>query len=250
MLSQRIIPTLLVRARGLIKTIKFENGTYLGDPVNAIKIFNEKEVDELVILDIDATIKRDEPDWYMLNRLNREAFMPLAYGGGVRSVEHVEKVINLGYEKVIINAAFRHNPGFVKEASKVAGNQSIVVCIDVTKNKDGSYSVFDYLEKKPLEIDPVELSKRAEDAGAGEVLIQSYDREGTWSGFDLVLLKNVSSAIGIPVIGLGGASSYNDLQEVLSLGISAAAGSLFVFFGRLKAVLINYPDNSAVWRRS
>lgn len=241
MLKPRIIPTLLIRDRGLVKTKRFDAPVYLGDPVNAIKIYNEKEVDELVILDIQAT-KRGSIDWYMLNRLNREAFMPLGYGGGVKTVTDVEKIINLGYEKVIINSAFLQTPSLIRECSDLAGSQSIVVCVDVWKDNKGIPKVYDYTRKRTTGITPVKYCQLAEEKGAGEIILHSAEREGTYSGFDRELIAQIAESISIPVIALGGASSMDDIYEIFGTGISAAAaGSIFVFYGRLRAVLINYP---------
>jgi cyclase len=249
MLRSRIIPTLLIRNRGLVKTRQFKDGIYLGDPVNAIKIFNEKQVDELIIFDIDATRLGKGIDWQMLNRLNCEAFMPLGYGGGIKTCYDVERIINLGYEKVVINSAVHTNAALISEASELSGSQSIVVCIDICKSGDGSFKVFDYLTMKPTDIDPLDYCKMVANSGAGEIIIQSADREGTWTGYESEILKEISTKVTIPVIALGGASSINDVKEILKTEVSAAAaGSIFVFFGRLKAVLINYPDPEELWQ--
>lgn len=247
MLRPRIIPVLLIQDKGLVKTCGFKNPTYLGDPINAIKIFNEKEVDELVILDIKASHRTAGIDWSTLGRFNREAFMPMAYGGGIKNLTDMKKVINFGYEKVIINSVILDNLNLVKEASEVIGSQSLVVCVDVKKNRGGLFRVYNHLKKEITEIDPVEYIKLLEEAGVGEIIVQSVDREGTYTGYELSLLNDLAKMIKIPLIALGGASGYQDIKQILKTDVSAAAAaSIFVFYGRLKAVLITYPSQSEI----
>jgi cyclase len=249
MLKARIIPTLLIHNKGLVKTCQFKNPVYLGDPVNAVKIFNEKEVDELVIFDIDASKNGKGIDWNMLNRLNREAFMPLGYGGGIKTIEDIKRIINLGYEKVIINTAALNDPKLIKDASEIIGSQSLVVCVDIRKNIDGSFKVYDHVNRKNTDLNPLDYIKTLESTGAGEIIVHSVDREGTYLGYQMELLKEISSQVKIPIIALGGAGSLDDIKSILKTEISAAAaGSIFVFYGRLKAVLINYPSRDNIER--
>ncbi len=247
MLKSRIIPTLLIQNKGLVKTCRFKNPVYLGDPINAIKIFNEKEVDELVILDIEASKNGRGIDWNMLNRINREAFMPLGYGGGIKSIEDIKRIINLGYEKVIMNSAVLDNRELVKSASEIIGSQSLVICVDVRKTTENTYKVYSHISKKVIDLNPVEYIKFLESEGAGEIIVHSVDKEGSFSGYDTVFLRDISSQVKIPVIALGGAGSLDDIKEILKTEVSAAAaGSIFVFYGRLRAVLINYPARDVI----
>jgi imidazole glycerol-phosphate synthase subunit HisF len=247
MLRPRVIPTLLIQNKGLVKTCRFKNPVYLGDPINAIKIFNEKEVDELVIFDIEASKNGKGIDWNMLNRINREAFMPLGYGGGINNIQDIKRIINLGYEKVIINSAALDNPQLIKDAAEIIGSQSLVICVDIRKNLNGSFKVYNHINHEITNLDPVEYIKTLESIGAGEIIVQSVDKEGTYLGYDINITKEISRKVKIPVIALGGASSLMDINQVLKSEISAAAaGSIFVFFGRLRAVLINYPSHEEI----
>ena len=247
MLRSRIIPVLLIQNKGLVKTCNFKNPVYLGDPINAIKIFNEKEVDELIILDIEASKNGKGINWNMISRLNQEAFMPLGYGGGIKNIQDIKKIIKLGYEKVILNSAALENPDLLKEASEIIGSQSLVVCVDIKKNINGSFKVYSHQNHKITNLDPVAYIKTLEANGTGEVVVQSVDREGTYSGYEISVLKEISGQIKIPVIALGGASGLADIKAILKTDISAAAaGSIFVFFGRLKAVLISYPSSEEI----
>ena len=250
MLRTRVIPSLLLKNGGLVKTIKFRAPRYVGDPINAIRIFNEKEVDELVILDIDAS-RRGSIDFLALSRINKEAFMPLGYGGGVRAVIDVKKILALGYEKIVIDSYALELLSFVRAAADSCGSQSIVVCIDVKRDMFNRYKVYDYLRRRTLKLDPIEWSRTVEREGAGEILLNDVDREGTYAGYDLSLLSEVTSSVDIPVIALGGARNLDDLVlAVREGGASAvAAGSLFVFHGPHKAVLITYPDKAELKRR-
>ncbi len=247
MLRSRIIPVLLIQNKGLVKTCKFKDPVYLGDPVNAIKIFNEKEVDELVILDIEASRNDRGIDWNMLNRLNREAFMPLGYGGGIKNIDDIQKIIKLGYEKVIINTSVIENQDLLKEAATIIGSQSLVVCVDVKKNTSGTFKIYNHCNRKITNLNPVEYIKTLESAGAGEVIVQSVEKDGTYEGYEISFLKELSQLVKIPVIALGGAGSLADIRKILKTDVSAAAaGSIFVFFGRLNAVLITYPMQSEI----
>lgn len=239
----RIIPVLLVDDRDLIKTVNFDKRTYLGDPVNAVKIFNRKGIDELSILDIGATKNKKEPDFELLKDIASEAFMPLSYGGGITNIEQIRELLAIGYEKVVINTSLIKNPNLITEAAKLFGSQSIVASIDAKKtNKGYECAVVDGHEL--VNITPIELAKKAEDLGAGEIIINSIDQDGMMHGYDIELVKNVVESVNIPVTAIGGASGIDDLKKVLYEGHAhaAAGGSMFVYYGRLKAVLITAPS--------
>lgn len=246
MLRTRVIPVLLLRDGGLVKGVQFKNHKYVGDPINAVKIFNEKEVDELVFLDISATQENRAPDYSLIADIASEAFMPFGYGGGVKTVEQIEKLFSVGVEKVIINTSAFLDPDMLKEAVKVAGSQSIVVSMDVKKSLFGSYEVFVHNGKTKTKVDPVTYAKQMQDYGVGELMLTSIDNEGTGKGYDLKLLDMVTNAVGIPVVGLGGAGSLQDLADAKNQTelSGLAAGNLFVFYGKHKAVLITYPKYS------
>lgn len=246
MLRTRVIPVLLLQEGGLVKGQHFKNHKYVGDPVNAVKIFNEKEVDELVFLDISATDQNREPDFALIADIASEAFMPFAYGGGVKSVEQVERLFAIGVEKVIINTAAFFDHNMVKDAVMVAGSQSIVVSMDVKKTLFGGYEVYINNGKTKTKLDPVTYAKQMQDYGVGELIVSSIDREGTGKGYDIKLLEMVSNVVDIPVVGLGGAGCVQDLADAKNqTAVSGlAAGDLFVFHGKHKAVLITYPKYS------
>lgn len=247
MLRPRIIPCLLVHDGGLVKTVEFNNPKYVGDPINAVKIFNEKEADELIVLDIDATTKGAEPDYKLINDLAAECRMPLCYGGGVRTTEQVKRIIGLGVEKVAISAAAIDDPKLVTRMAEAVGRQSVVVVMDVRKKKgifNTGYELFTHNGKRARKIDPIEFATRMETAGAGEIIVNSIERDGHMKGYDFELAKQVRSAVSIPMSILGGAGSLQDVEALIrACGvIGAAAGSLFVFKGQYRAVLINYPN--------
>lgn len=249
MLATRVIPTLLLRNSGLVKGSKFKDHKYVGDPVNAVRIFNTKEVDELVFLDIAATPAHRKPNYSLLADIASQAFMPFGYGGGLTSIADIEALFKIGIEKAILNTAAVHNLEFVRNASDVAGAQSIVVSIDVRKSLLGKHQVFTQSGQLNTKLDPVELAKRVEEAGAGEIILTSIDKEGTGSGYDLELIRKVSSAVGIPVVASGGAGNLKHLQEAAQSGASAvAAGSMFTFHGKHRAVLITYPEYTTLER--
>jgi cyclase len=243
MLRPRIIPCLLVHNNGLVKTVRFKDSKYVGDPLNAVKIFNEKEVDELMVLDIDATIQKRPPNFELIKNLAIECRMPFCYGGGVTSVEQASKIISLGAEKVALSAAAIDNPALVSEISKAVGCQSVIVVLDVKKKLFGGYEVCTHNGKKNTGKSPIELSKQFEALGAGEIVVNSIDNDGEMKGYDLALADKIRDAINIPLTILGGAGTTADLSKLIErFGIiGAAAGSLFVFKGIYKAVLINYP---------
>ncbi len=244
MLRTRIIPVLLLKEEGLVKGKQFKNHKYLGDPINAVRIFNEKEVDELIFLDISASENKLEPNFKLISDIASEAFMPFGYGGGVTSLDQVKKLFSIGVEKVIFNSSAYYNCNLITESAKFVGSQSIVVSIDVRKKFFSKYEVYVQNGKSRTRYDPKTFAKKMQDCGAGEIIICSIDREGTGEGYDLKLLEMVSTAVDIPVVGLGGASKIEHLVEAKNnTSISGlAAGDLFVFHGKHKAVLINYPN--------
>ena len=246
MLLPRIIPCLLVRNGGLVKTVNFAKPKYVGDPINAVRIFNEKEVDELIVLNIDATAQNKDPDYTMIRNLAAECRMPLCYGGGVKTVEQVEKIISLGVEKVAVSSAAVLHPEIISQSAAVVGSQSIVTVMDVKKSKPGIYEVWTHNAGKPSGLSPVAFARRAQDLGAGEVVVNSIDNDGVMKGYDMDLVRQVRDTITLPMTVLGGAGSLSDIGALIqSFGIvGAAAGSLFVFKGIYRAVLINYPGQA------
>lgn len=248
MLTVRVIPCLLLKNGGLVKTVKFRSPTYIGDPINAVKIFNDKSVDELIFLDISATTQKRDPDLTCIREIASECFMPLGYGGGIKDIDTIRKILALGCEKVIINSYATEHPEFIQKASALFGNQSTVVALDVKKSLLGRYEVHVSNGTKNLHLDAVKYAKKMEEMGAGELFLNSIDRDGTMKGYDLELIQAITSVVNIPVVVCGGAGKIEDLREaVLQGGASAvAAGSLFVFHGRHKAVLINYPSEKEI----
>lgn len=245
MLRPRVIPCLLVHEGGLVKTVGFKAPKYVGDPINAVKIFNEKEADELVVLDIDATVNGAEPDYRMIANLAAECRMPLCYGGGVRSAAQAKKIIGLGVEKVALSAAVIENPGLIKQIADEIGRQSVVIVLDVKKRIfSKEYDVFTHNGKKNTKRSVIEVATQAEALGAGEIVVNSIDNDGQMKGYDLVLAKKIRDAVNIPITFLGGAGSLDDVGALIrTCGVvGASAGSLFVFKGVYKAVLINYPN--------
>lgn len=245
----RIIPVLLIDNRDLIKTKQFKKPVYLGDPVNAVKIFNIKGIDEMTILDISAAKNNAEPDFNLLEDIASQAFMPLGYGGGIKTIEQVRHLLAIGYEKVVINTEFVKNPDLVKSAVELAGSQSIVVSIDAKKinntgNVDIDYKCYITDGTEKIDKSPVEMAQKAEELGAGEIFINSIDQDGMMNGYDIPLVKSVADVVNIPVTACGGAGGIDDLKKVLHDGHAhaAAGGSMFVFYGRLKAVLITAPS--------
>jgi imidazole glycerol-phosphate synthase subunit HisF len=247
MLRARIIPCLLVKEKGLVKTVKFESPKYIGDPINAVRIFNEKEVDELVVLDIDASACNKEPDYDMIGNLAEECRMPLCYGGGVKNVDQIGRIIQLGVEKVSISSAAIKSYSFVEEAVKRFGSQSVVVVLDIKKDQlSGQYQVFLNNGRMPTKESPFNLAPKFADLGVGEIVINSIDQDGVMTGYDLHLVDQILNQIKISLTVLGGAGSLSDIKRLIDAYkiIGAAAGSLFVFKGKYKAVLINYPDKT------
>jgi cyclase len=239
----RLIPCLTMINRGLVKTVKFSNPRYLGDPINAVKIFNGKGVDELCILDIEATKEKRGPDFDYLKDIASEAFMPLSYGGGITHLSEIEKLFYIGYEKVIINTSFVTNPELIQDAVNLAGSQSVVVSIDVKNELFGRKCYIANGATKTKD-DPVTLAKKAEKLGAGEILLNSITYDGTMKGYDIELVRGITQAVSIPVIACGGAKDIHDFKSVLEEGgaHAAAAGSMFVYYGSQRAVLITAPE--------
>jgi len=247
MLRSRIIPCLLVHNKGLVKTVKFsvEDGKYVGDPINAVKIFNEKHVDEIMVIDIDASVEGREPDYEMIKNVATECRMPLCYGGGVKTVEQVKKIISLGAEKVAISSAAIDAPEVLRKMSAAVGAQSVVLVLDIAKRGTfkKTYELLTLNGKKKSGIKLVDFLQRIKDIPYGEIVINNIDRDGLMNGYDLELSDLVREQTEIPMTILGGAGTYDDIKCLISrYGIvGAAAGSLFVFKGKYKAVLINYP---------
>lgn len=250
MIRPRVIPTLLLQGQGLVKTVKFKDPTYLGDPINIVRIFNDKEVDELVFLDIIATKEDRPPSFEMLTNITSECFMPLAYGGGIRSMGDVEKLLGIGIEKVILNTSAVENPALVRSVADYAGSSSVVISMDVKKNFLGKYETYTRSGKKNTGLDPVRHAVEMEKQGAGELFVNSIDRDGTMQGYDLDLIRRVADAVSIPVVACGGAGKLQDLADAINIGgaSAAAAGSLFVFQGPLRGVLISYPSQDDLKR--
>ena len=240
----RIMPVLLLRDGGLVKSVKFDQHRYLGDPVNAVRIFNEKGVDELVLLDIDAARSRTFESASLLEEIASEAFMPLSIGGAIETLDDIEWRLGLGFEKVVLCTSAAERPEFIGEAARRFASSSIVVCIDVGSSRLGRPVVMTRGGQQRLKLDPVEHARAMERLGAGEIIIQSVDRDGSMNGYDLQLVERVASAVTIPVVALGGAAAMPDLSEAIESGAAAAAaGSMFVYQGRHRAVLISYPSD-------
>ena len=244
MLRPRIIPCLLLQDNGLVKTVNFKNPKYVGDPINAVRIFNEKEVDELVIFDIDATVLKNEPNYGLIERIANQSRMPLCYGGGIKTVKQAKRIFGLGVEKIALSSSVVDNPNLITQIGDQVGAQSVIVVLDVKKKLFGGYEVFTHNGKKAREIDPFRFIKNAQKLGAGEIVINSIDKDGLMKGYDMGLIEKIRETTTLPVTVLGGAGSIDHLGEIIEKNgiIGASAGSLFIFKGPYKAVLINYPD--------
>ncbi|MBP2201433.1 cyclase [Methanococcus voltae] len=243
-LRPRIIPTLLMENNRLVKTVKFKNPNYIGDPINAVKIFNDKEVDELVFLDIGCSKKNTQINYNLLDKIASQSFMPLCYGGGIKTFEDASKVFELGFEKVSLNSVLFENSNLLTDLSQSYGSQSIVASVDVKKNLFGKLKVYNSSKNNSINYNISDYAKKLENLGAGELVINSVDLDGTYKGYNLDLINELSSILSIPLIALGGAGSTDDFKKALQAGASAcSAGSLFVYYGVNKAVLINYPKD-------
>ena len=241
----RIIPCLLIKGHGLTKTIQFGDGAYIGDAINAVKIYNEKEVDEIMLLDIEASKKSTEPRVEFIREIATEAFMPLSYGGGITTLKQMEDLFKAGVEKVCLNSVVYSNPDLVNQASKIYGSQSVVVSVDVKRTPLLGYKLFSAGGTTVQKVKLIDHVKKMQDLGAGEIVINSIDRDGMMKGFDTDLITQVANAIDVPLVALGGAGSHDDLVKAINAGSSAvAAGSIFVFHGKHKAVLITYPSRA------
>ena len=244
MLRARIIPCILVKNGALVKTKGFDCPKYVGDPLNTVKIFNEKTVDELIVADISATVSSKEPDFSMIQSLAAQCRMPLCYGGGITGIEHVERIISLGVEKIALGNAAYQTPDLISEAAKRLGSQSVVAVLDVKKSASGDgYDVYTHNGKKNTGRNATSLAKEFQSMGAGELLINSIENDGAMTGYDFDLIREIHDAVSLPITALGGAASMSDCLELFKkFGvIGAAAGSMFVFKGKFKAVLIQYP---------
>ncbi len=241
MLMTRVMPCLLLQDDRLVKTVQFKDPRYVGDPVNAIKIYNEKEVDELVVLDISATLEGRKPPFEMLAEIADECFMPLTYGGGVHTLETVAKLFKIGVEKVVINTHAVEDPRFITQAAEIYGSQAILASIDAKKTASG-YEVFTRSGTKGTGLEPATFAREMAKRGAGEILLTSIDREGTMQGYDVELIHAVSGAVSIPLIACGGAGQIGHFKQAVDAGASAvAAGSMAVYIGKSRAVLVNFP---------
>lgn len=246
MLKNRVIPCLQLIDESLVKTVKFTNHTYIGDPVNTVRIFNELEVDELCFLDIRASVQYRKPNIELLHQIADECFMPLAYGGGINSFNTAKEILSIGFEKVIINTAAYKTPGLVAEIAGHFGTQAVIGSIDVKKNIWGKWQVYINDGTEKIHNDPVEWAQALEQKGVGELLVTSIDREGTWQGYDLDIISKISRAVTVPVIANGGAGTIADLGEAIhTAGASAVAvGSMVVFQKKGMGVLVNFPEKT------
>lgn len=246
MIRTRVIPCLLLKGQGLVKTIGFSKPKYVGDPFNCVRIFNEKECHELVLLDISATVEDRRPQFDLIAKIAGECFMPFAYGGGIRNIEDIKKIIELGVEKIILNSYALERPNLISEAAKLCGRQSVVVCIDIKKNFWGKYEVYSHSGQRKTTKQPIQWAQEVAELGAGEIIVNSIDRDGNMSGYDIELIKSITSAIDIPVVALGGAGTIEDFGCAIRDGGANAvsAGSFFVFYGKHRAVLIRFPSDA------
>ncbi len=246
MLHPRIIPNLLIYNKGLIKTVNFKNAKYVGDPLNAVKIFNEKSVDELIITDIDATVNKLEPNYSLIEKLAIESRMPLCYGGGIKNIEQAKKIFSYGVEKIAISSSAIQNPEFITELAESVGNQSVVVVLDIKKKYlSNNYEIYTHNGTRKTGLNPLKFIEQIKKIGVGEIVINSIDRDGTMSGYDFKIIDQVRKITSLPLTVIGGAGSLNDIGNLINKYkiIGAGAGSLFVFKGKYKAVLINYPND-------
>lgn len=248
MIRARVIACLLLHGHGLVKTKKFKDPVYLGDPVNAVRIFSEKEVDELVILDIDASREGREPNYELIAEIAGECFMPVAYGGGIQTLAQARKLIRCGIEKVVINSASIESSYFIREIADVFGSQAVVGSVDAKKTLLGGHRVFIKSGTVDTKLKPEDHAASLEQAGVGEILLTSIDCDGQMQGYDIELIKKVSAKVNVPVVACGGAGTLEHMRRAMSeSGASAvAAGSMFVFYGKHRAILINYPTGMVI----
>lgn len=240
----RIIPVLLLDNRGLYKTINFKNPKYVGDPINAVKIFNEKEADELILLDFRASAEKRKIDFIKISEIAGEAFMPMAYGGGIKTIEDAKKVFDSGFEKIVLNTILFQNLSLVEEIASIYGAQAVVGCMDVKKNIFGKYKLYSHSATNKTSFLPLEWAIKLENSGIGEIMINDIDKDGTWEGYSLNLINDISKKVKIPLIACGGAGSTDDFKKAVEAGASAvAAGSMFVYQKKGMGVLINFPSS-------
>jgi len=251
LLRVRIIPCLLLKDSGLVKTVNFNKYNYIGDPINTCRIFNELEVDELTFLDINATVENKEPNYKVLQEIAEECFMPVSYGGGIKNIQQVEKILSIGFEKVIINSAVFEDRKLISEIANHFGSQSLIISIDYKKNIFGKYQVYGLSGTKNFKIHPVDWAREIKESGAGEILLTSIDREGTWKGYDVELTKQVTEKVNLPVIANGGAGNIDDIADVVNNGGASAValGSMVVYQAKDMGVLINFPDRELLSKR-
>lgn len=249
MLHTRVIPVLLLKNGGLYKGVRFKNHKYVGDPINTVKIFNDKEVDELVLLDIEASRYNKPIDFELLEQIATEAFMPLAYGGGIRTVEDAKRIFNIGFEKVILNTNAVENSELLYQLVYSFGSQSIIVAIDIKRSFLGNYSVYTKSGSFKTRYNPINFAKKMEEIGVGEILLNSIDRDGVMCGYDLDIIKAISQSLSIPLIASGGAGALEDMRRAKEMGASAVGvGSMFVYNGIHKAVLVSYPKYEQLYK--
>lgn len=243
MLRIRVIPCLLLHKGGLVKTTQFKNPQYVGDPINVVRIFNEFEVDELVFLDIGATINQSSPPFKQIQQIASECFMPIAYGGGINNLEDVRQILASGVEKIIVNSYAAKNPSFITQIASTFGSQSVVVSVDVMKSFTGSYYVRTHSGTRTIRKDLITFVKEIESSGAGEILLTSIKQEGTWRGFDVELIRRISESVSLPLIAHGGAGSIADLKNAVEQGKASAVavGSMVVYQGKDLGVLVSFP---------
>ncbi len=248
MYRPRIIPVLLLKNLGLVKSVKFNKHRYIGDPINAVKIFNDKKADELVFLDVNASKENRLISLDFVHKVGDEANMPFAVGGGIKTIKDIRSILENGAEKVVINTATFVNPQFIKEAVDTFGSSTIVVCLDIRKNLYGKYQLVYKNGKKKAKDDLLEFAQKIQEFGAGEIIIQSIDKDGTYEGYDIELIELISKNVSIPVVALGGASKYDDFSLAVNEGYASAvaAGSLFVYHGPRRAVLISFPTKDEI----
>lgn len=245
MYRPRIIPVLLLKNAGLVKSVKFSKFNYVGDPLNSVRLFNEMKADELMFLDIEASAENRSIDFNLVKNIAEEANMPFSVGGGIKDLSTIQRLISNGVEKVVLTSIALANKGFVSEAVEHFGSSTIAVCINVKKSLFGGQKVYNFLEKKSTNLDPVSFAMELEKLGVGEIILQSVNRDGTQLGYDIELIKNVSENISIPLVALGGAGDFDDLKDLNNSTTvnGLGAGSLFVYNGKTKSVLINYPED-------
>lgn len=248
MLQTRYIPCLLLKENGLVKTVNFKDPKYVGDPINTVRIFNEKEVDELIFLDIDASVALKEPNYKLISEIADECFMPLAYGGGITSLEQAKRIYQIGVEKIAINSAAHRDLKLISSIAEIYGNQAVIGSVDVKKNFFGKYQVVSDSANVKHNYKPEEWTKKLTEAGAGEILITSVDREGTWSGLDLDLIKKITDSVNVPVIAHGGAGNAQHIKDAVEKGGASAValGSMVVYQKQGMGVLINFPDRKSL----